>query len=131
METREDHLDSVLGVKFYPNSEMTIIASASVDKTIKLWEWDGNEAIPVRHGTLIGHSAAVESIDFSPDGEILISGSDDRTVILWDKKEDDPDSNALLKHGCKWARDYLNNNSDLDESDRSLCDGVEKPHNRN
>ena len=130
LETREDHSDSVLGVKFHPNPKMTIIASASVDKTIKLWKWDGNEAILMSPGTLMGHSAAVESIDFSPDGNTLISGSDDRTVILW-TKEDDPDSKALLKYGCEWARDYLKNNLALDEKDRSLCHEVENPHNRN
>ena len=80
----------------------------------------------------MGHSAAVESIDFSPDdNKILASGSDDRTVILWNKKEDDPSSNDLLKHGCEWARDYLKNNSNIDKSDRSLCDGVKSPDHQN
>ena len=78
----------------------------------------------------MGHKAAVESIDFSPDGKTLISGSDDRTVILW-TKEDDPDSKELLKHGCEWAQDYLKNNLALDETDRSLCDKVELPDHHN
>jgi WD40 repeat protein len=33
--------------------------------------------------TLKGHSAAVNSIAISPDGKIFASGSDDRTVRLW------------------------------------------------
>ncbi|MDJ0900539.1 MAG: TIR domain-containing protein, partial [Xenococcus sp. MO_188.B8] len=88
LETREDdHSDSVLAVKFHPNPEKTIIASASVDKTIKLWQWDGNKVILRTPETLMGHSAAVESIDFSPDGKTLASGSNDRTVILWTKED--------------------------------------------
>ena len=32
---------------------------------------------------LTGHGAEVSSVAFSPDGAILASGSDDRTIILW------------------------------------------------
>jgi WD40 repeat protein len=30
------------------------------------------------------HSAAVNAISFSADGELMATGGDDRTVILWD-----------------------------------------------
>jgi len=44
-----------------------------------------------RHGgnlpmMLIGHEASVNSIAYSPDGLLLISGSDDGTVRLWDTR---------------------------------------------
>ena len=34
--------------------------------------------------TLTGHSAAVNSVAYSPDGKQIVSGSDDSTVKVWD-----------------------------------------------
>ena len=34
--------------------------------------------------TLEGHNEAVLALDFSPDGESLVSGSGDTTVRIWD-----------------------------------------------
>ncbi len=119
LTTLEGHTDSVLGVKFRPNFPM--IASASVDKTIKLWQWDDKKAI--LDTTLMGHSAAVQSIDFSPDGKRLASGGNDRTVILWNKHSI-LNPNDLLIHGCNWVGNYLRHNRAIEDSDRTLCDGI-------
>ena len=55
------------------------LASASRDKTIKLWNLQTQKAI----STLTGHSNWVISVAFSPDGLTLASASRDNTIKLW------------------------------------------------
>ncbi|MEG3860189.1 serine/threonine-protein kinase [Microcoleus sp. herbarium12] len=76
------HADSVNAVAICPQGK--IIASASDDKTIKLWNLQTGELIH----TFFGHSATVDAVAISPDGRMLVSGSFDRKVIEWklDKK---------------------------------------------
>jgi len=54
------------------------IASASQDKTVKVWHRDGTLA-----QTLVGHEAGVEAIAFSPDSTKLASVSVDSSLKLW------------------------------------------------
>jgi membrane protease YdiL (CAAX protease family)/DNA-binding beta-propeller fold protein YncE len=53
-------------------------------------------------GHLHGHKAGVNSIAFSPDGKLLASGSNDKTIVLWDVATHQPHGKPL-KHGHRIA----------------------------
>jgi WD40 repeat protein len=72
----QGHTAAVMGATFSPDGQM--IASASWDKTIKLWTPSGQEL-----KTLKGHSGELWNVVFSPDGKTLASVSSDQTVKLW------------------------------------------------
>ncbi|MBW4467981.1 MAG: hypothetical protein KME07_21355 [Pegethrix bostrychoides GSE-TBD4-15B] len=72
------HTRGIWAVAYSLNGQM--LASASDDKTVRLWDVRTGQCLNV----LKGHSQWVLSVAFSPDGQILASGSDDRTVRLWD-----------------------------------------------
>lgn len=74
------HDDEVLGV--FVNEDNTMVATCSLDETIKLWSLpDGNE---IR--TLRGHLGQVNNVSFSGNDLWLASASSDRTVRIWDVK---------------------------------------------
>ncbi|MGB3204679.1 MAG: WD40 repeat domain-containing protein [Crinalium sp.] len=78
--TIEAHHNYVNGIAISPDGET--IASASGDKTIKLWNLKTGELIR----TLSGHSDWVKPVIFTPDSQTLASASGDKTIKLWNLK---------------------------------------------
>ncbi|MDJ0677572.1 MAG: AAA-like domain-containing protein [Calothrix sp. MO_167.B42] len=80
------HRDHVRSIRFSPDGK--ILASASADKTIKLWH--------IKNGILLqslaGHTNSAWSVRFSPNGKIIASAGMDGTIKLWSVK-----SGTLIK----------------------------------
>jgi WD40 repeat protein len=75
------HSGLVSTVAFSPDGHL--LASASWDSTIRLWNTsDPNNPQPVGQ-PLRGHTSVVTFVAFSPDGKTLASSSIDNTVRLW------------------------------------------------
>ncbi|MCP6760896.1 MAG: CHAT domain-containing protein [Fischerella sp. CENA71] len=72
----DGHQDEVWSVSFSPDNQL--IATASADKTVKIWSREGREL-----KTLEGHRGLVASVSFSPDSQTIATASFDKTIKLW------------------------------------------------
>ena len=85
------HNAYVMTARFSPDG--TVVATASGDKTVRLWDVDSGR----RMLALAGHTDTVTSIDFSADGETVASGGADGTVRLWSARTGKP-TRTLRRH---------------------------------
>lgn len=80
------HMGTVRAVKWSPNGRF--LASGGNDGTVRIWQITMKTGL-LRGGTsyrmmaLSGHGGWVRAVSWSPDGQLVASGSDDDTVRVW------------------------------------------------
>ena len=126
------HSNTITSVAFSPDGKT--IASASNDKTIKLWNLEGKLL-----NTLSGHGDSVYSVAFSPDGKTIASASIDKTIKLWNLEGQllhtlsghsdgvisvafSPDGKAIASAGGNLEKTVILWNLDLDDLLARSCD---------
>lgn len=88
LQILQGHSNTINAIAFSPTSNL--LASCGQDATIRLWavnccsETQAKTQDAACVGILQGHQGRVWSIAFSPDGQTIVSGSEDGTLKLWD-----------------------------------------------
>ncbi|KAL0946571.1 hypothetical protein HGRIS_012774 [Hohenbuehelia grisea] len=76
------HRSPITRVAFHP--QYSILASASEDATVKIWDWETGEF----ERTLKGHTKAVMDVDFDHKGVLLVTCSSDLFIKIWDSQNE-------------------------------------------
>jgi len=63
--TLPGHRDKINAISFHP--QYSVLASASVDATVKIWDWETGEC----ERTLKSHTKAVSDCQFDSTGKVL------------------------------------------------------------
>ncbi|MHA2365457.1 MAG: hypothetical protein ACXAC7_15985, partial [Candidatus Hodarchaeales archaeon] len=107
--------------KFSPIGQLFVTTSG--DHYINFWDmtnfkqsgrclpasWKENCEVAV----LYDHSSQVNSVDFSPDGSMLISGSDDASVKIWNLIDSTPNDQDADGMNDSWEENHELNSSDF------------------
>ena len=112
---RIGHIDKVLSIAYSPDGR--ILASSSLDCTIKIWDVKSNKVLQ----TFRGHDDWVYFLIFSHDGKYLASAGDSPFVIVWEVKT----GNVIAKYSIdknvrKYRAQYSVTDLKYDTSDESL-----------
>ncbi|KZP08547.1 WD40 repeat-like protein [Athelia psychrophila] len=116
----EEHINIVCSVAFSPDG--LHIVSGAFDSWVWVWDFrksDGlagrlvsrslsSSSIPAPFG---GHTGFVNSVAFSPNGEYIVSGSDDRTIQIFDMRAGASSGSVQGFNSGSWLLDGWMQNS--------------------
>ncbi|CCH40495.1 putative WD repeat-containing protein [Wickerhamomyces ciferrii] len=133
-----NQLDYPIDDETYNKIGFKYAVSGGRDDTIKIWLLPlpiirpHNHPIPSSNPqgilikTLIGHKSWVKDLEFHPNGKILISCSDDKSIKFWDLENGDC-IRTLQEHqgfinSINWAPSIFENPDDRSTNDEKLID---------
>ncbi|CAD6570894.1 MAG: protein with putative role during mitosis [Tremellales sp. Tagirdzhanova-0007] len=90
--TLTSHRASITRVSFHPT--WTVLASASEDATVKIWDWESGDF----ERTVKGHTKAVMDVEFDSKGALMVTCSSDLTIKLWDPANEYTNTKTLHGH---------------------------------
>ncbi|KAF7308636.1 Coatomer protein [Mycena chlorophos] len=77
--TMDAHDKGVNSVDFYPGTDKPYLVTTGDDKTVKVWDYLSKSCVQ----TMEGHTNNVSFAVFHPNLPLIISGSEDGTVKIW------------------------------------------------
>ncbi|MEO1375305.1 MAG: WD40 repeat domain-containing protein, partial [Cyanobacteria bacterium J06635_10] len=124
------HVNGIWHIGF--NSDGKQLVSTSEDKTLKMWNLDnidkcqGDTFEKEKAEAIFNHNDTVWNANFSPDSKLIVSGSKDKTIRLWNIDHEKPGSQTnlddLSKYGCSWIKDYLKQKYKSNLNRKKICD---------
>ena len=77
---------------FSPSGELLVVAAWDQST---VWDFKSHKLIHTLSGI---HTGAVNQVEFTPDGKLIASGSDDGTVVLWNVQSGKTEGSRLETH---------------------------------